>query len=55
MSPEDNKALARRWLDEVWNKGDLSLIDELNCPPTLWAILSRRPEPQPIEMHDKIR
>jgi len=32
MSTEDNKALARRWLDEVWNKGDLSLIDELIAP-----------------------
>jgi len=32
MSAEDNKALARRWLDEVWNKGDLSLIDELIAP-----------------------
>lgn len=32
MSAEDNKALARRWLDEVWSKGDLSLIDELIAP-----------------------
>lgn len=32
MSPEDNKALAQRWLEEVWNKGDLSLIDELIAP-----------------------
>jgi steroid delta-isomerase-like uncharacterized protein len=32
MSIENNKALARRWLDEVWNKGDLSLIDELIAP-----------------------
>ncbi len=32
MSLEDNKALAQRWLDEVWNKGDLSLIDELIAP-----------------------
>jgi len=32
MSAEDNKTLAWRWLDEVWNKGDLSLIDELIAP-----------------------
>lgn len=32
MSAEDNKALAKRWLDEVWNEGDLSLIDELIAP-----------------------
>jgi len=32
MSTEDSKALAQRWLEEVWNKGDLSLIDELIAP-----------------------
>ncbi len=32
MSTEDNKVLAQRWLEEVWNKGDLSLIDELIAP-----------------------
>ena len=32
MSTEDNKALAQRWLDEVWNKGDLNLIDEFIAP-----------------------
>jgi steroid delta-isomerase-like uncharacterized protein len=32
MSTEDNKALAQRWLEEVWNKGDLRLIDELIAP-----------------------
>ncbi len=32
MSTEENKALAKRWIYEVWNKGDLSLIDELIAP-----------------------
>jgi steroid delta-isomerase-like uncharacterized protein len=32
MSTENNKALARRWLEEVWNQDDLSLIDELIAP-----------------------
>lgn len=32
MSTEANKALAQRWLEEVWNKGDLRLIDELVAP-----------------------
>ena len=31
MATEDNKALAKRWLEEVWNQGDLSLVDELNA------------------------
>ncbi len=30
MSTETNKALARRWIEEVWNKGELSLIDSVS-------------------------
>jgi steroid delta-isomerase-like uncharacterized protein len=29
MSAEQNKAIARRWGDEVWAKGDLAAVDEL--------------------------
>lgn len=29
MPTEENKALARRWMDEVWCKGNLDAIDEL--------------------------
>src|SRR5258708_39752489 len=29
MSLEKNKAIARRYQEEVWGKGDLALIDEL--------------------------
>ncbi len=29
---EENKALVRRFIDEVINKGDLSVIDELTSP-----------------------
>ena len=32
MSLEKNKALARRYQEEVWGKGDLALIDELLTP-----------------------
>lgn len=32
MSIEANKALVRRHFDEVWNAGDLALIDELFAP-----------------------
>jgi steroid delta-isomerase-like uncharacterized protein len=31
MSIEKNKALARRWLDEVWNKVNLAVVDELSA------------------------
>ena len=26
---EENKALARRYVEEIWDKGNLDLIDEL--------------------------
>ncbi len=29
MTAEENKAIARYYLDEVWNKGNLAVIDEL--------------------------
>jgi steroid delta-isomerase-like uncharacterized protein len=29
MSAEQNKAIARRWAEEVWSKGNFSLVDEL--------------------------
>jgi steroid delta-isomerase-like uncharacterized protein len=30
--PEDNKALARRWFEQVWNQKDEAVIDELFSP-----------------------
>jgi steroid delta-isomerase-like uncharacterized protein len=32
MSTEDNKALARRFYEEGWNKGNLAIFDELLAP-----------------------
>jgi steroid delta-isomerase-like uncharacterized protein len=32
MSVEKNKALARRYQEEVWGKGNLALLDELLAP-----------------------
>ncbi len=29
MSIEENKAVAQRWIEEAWNKGDLAIVDEL--------------------------
>ena len=29
MSTEENKDIARRWVDEVWGKQDLSAIEDL--------------------------
>ncbi len=35
MSVEQNRALVRRFWDEVWNKGNLAVIDELVAPDHL--------------------
>jgi steroid delta-isomerase-like uncharacterized protein len=32
MSAEQNKAIARRWAEEVWSKGNFGLIEELVAP-----------------------
>lgn len=32
MSVEENKAVVRRYLDEAWNGGDVSVLDELMTP-----------------------
>ena len=29
MSIKDNKLTARQWIDEVWNRGSVSLVDEM--------------------------
>ena len=31
MSAEDNKAIARRSFDEIWNKGNLAVVDEVTA------------------------
>ncbi len=35
MSAEELKAMARRYIEEVWNKGNLALIDEMFAPDYL--------------------
>jgi steroid delta-isomerase-like uncharacterized protein len=32
MSTEENKAKVQRMIEEVWNKGDLALVDDLVAP-----------------------
>lgn len=29
MTTEDNKTLVRRWTEEAWNKGNLSIVEEI--------------------------
>ena len=32
MSAEQNKALVRRFFEEVWSKGNVAIVDELLAP-----------------------
>jgi hypothetical protein len=32
MSIEQNKALARRWSEELWSQGNLAVADEIIAP-----------------------
>ncbi len=36
MSVEENKAIARRSMEDVWGKGDLAAIDELYATDFVW-------------------
>ena len=36
MSAEENKAIARRLVEEVWTKEDLDALDEIMAPEILW-------------------
>ena len=35
MSAEENKAIVRRYFEELWNKGDLAFIEECMGPDVL--------------------
>jgi hypothetical protein len=32
MSTEEHKAIARRWSEELWSKGELAVADEIVAP-----------------------
>ena len=36
MSTEDNKALVRRAIEEVWNQGNVALVDDLYAPNVVY-------------------
>jgi predicted SnoaL-like aldol condensation-catalyzing enzyme len=43
MSVEQNKAIARRFIEEVWNKGRLEVADELLAPSLVNHQATARP------------
>ena len=42
MSTEDNKAIARRYLEELYNQKNLAIVDELNTPDFMLHMTQRR-------------
>jgi len=40
---EGNKNVVRRLFEEVWNKGNFQVTDELFIPPTTLTMTLRRP------------
>lgn len=56
MSTEENKALAQRWIEEAWNKGDLTIVEELIAPnyvlhdPTRPGLIGREGIKQSVAM-----
>lgn len=45
MTPEENNAIARRFFDSVWNRGDFSVLDELTTPDTTdYSTMHGQPE-----------
>jgi steroid delta-isomerase-like uncharacterized protein len=45
MTPEENNAIARRFFESAWNRGELSVVDELVTPDTVdYSTLHGQPE-----------
>ena len=58
MSTEDNKAIVRRFLEEVYNKGNVAAVDELVAPNPVLHFDSPINVPVPAEMqlsHEEIK
>jgi steroid delta-isomerase-like uncharacterized protein len=44
MSVKENKAIARRWIEEAWNQGKMEVLDEIIGPDCPWG-KGRGPDP----------
>ena len=53
MSAEENKALVRRWVEEVVNAGNLAVADEIMAPHYAFYVASR-PTPTDREGHKQL-
>jgi len=49
MSTEDNKTIVRRFIEEVWNKGNVAAVDELMAPNCVEHLASPTNVPVPAK------
>jgi steroid delta-isomerase-like uncharacterized protein len=51
MSTEQNKSIVRRWIEEGWNKHNLSVVDEIYAP----NFVQHEPEPQTVNSSEALK
>lgn len=51
MSAEQNKSIVRRWVDEGWNQGKLSVIDQLYAPD----FTQHEPPPEMVKSSEALK
>ena len=52
MSTEQNRQIVRRWKDEIWNRRNVSIVDELYAPEYVGHILGA---PGPVRGRDALK
>ena len=51
MSIEQNKSIVRRWIEEVWNKGNVAVIDEVYAPD----YIQHEPAPETVNSSEALK
>ncbi len=54
MSPEHNKQLVLHWKEELWNKRNVNIVDEL-CAPDYVLHMSGLPTPGPVRGREVLK
>jgi predicted ester cyclase len=54
MSTEENKQLVLRWKEELWNKRNVNIVDDL-CAPDYVGHISGTPVPGPVRGREALK
>jgi len=55
MSAEENKAVARRWAEDLWNHGDLATADEIFAPTAIcYSPVRSKPDNGPTAYKERV-